>query len=248
MAGHSKWAQIKRKKAVTDARRGQLWTKLLKEVTVAARLGGGDPAGDPRLRTAIQEAKANNVPNANIERAIKKGTGELGGANFEEVTYEGYGPSGVAVLVEAMTDNRNRTVADLRHLFTKYGGNLGESGCVAWIFAKRGLISIDRSKIAEDDLMDLVVELGAEDLSAEADVYEVLTAPESYHAVLGGLRNHEIPLSSHDLAMIPSTTVHVDSGKAPTLIKLMEALEDHDDVQNVWANFDVDAELLAGVT
>jgi YebC/PmpR family DNA-binding regulatory protein len=247
MAGHSKWAQIKRKKAVTDARRGKLWTKLLKEITVAARLGGADPAGDPRLRTAIQEAKANNVPNANIERAIKKGTGELGGSDFEEITYEGYGPGGVAVLVEAMTDNRNRTVSDVRHLFTKHGGNLGENGCVGWLFAKRGLISIDRSTIAEDDLMEIVVELGADDLSADDEVYEVLTAPDAYHAVLGGLRDRGVEIASHSLAMLPSTTVEIDEESAPQVLKLMEMLEDHDDVQNVWANFDIDAELLAGV-
>jgi len=248
MAGHSKWAQIKRKKAVTDARRGQLWTKLLKEVTVAARLGGGDPSGDPRLRTAIQEAKSSNVPNANIERAVKKGTGELGGGIFDEVTYEGYGPGGVAVLVETMTDNRNRTVSDLRHLFTKYGGNLGENGCVSWIFDKRGLISIKRTSVAEDELMDLAIELGAEDLTSEDDVYEVMTPPEAYHAVVTGLQGHEIPLVNHTLAMLPSTTVRIDAEGASQLLEMLERIEDHDDVQSVWANFEVDAEILAGIS
>ena len=247
MAGHSKWAQIKRKKAVTDARRGKLWTKLLKEVTVAARLGGTDPDGDPRLRTAIQEARNSNVPNANIERAVKKGGGELDGSDYEEFTYEGYGPGGVAVLVETLTDNRNRTVADVRHLFSRYGGNLGETGCVAWIFSKRGLLSIDRSAIAEEALMDLAIELGADDVSAEDEGYEVLTSPDGYHAVLSGLQEQAVPLISHQLAMLPSNTVSVDADTAPKLLQLMEALEDHDDVQHVWANFEIDSELLTNV-
>jgi len=247
MSGHSKWAHIKRKKAVTDARRGKLWTKLLKEVMVAARLGGTDPNADPRLRTAIQEAKSSNVPNVNIERAVKKGGGELGGSDYEEFTYEGYGPGGVAVLVETLTDNRNRTVADVRHLFSRYGGNLGETGCVAWIFSKRGLLSIDRSAIAEENLMNLAIELGADDVSAEDEVYEVLTSPEGYQAVLGDLQQKGVSLISHQLAMLPSNTVKVEADTAPELLQLMEALEDHDDVQHVWANFEIDSELLTNV-
>ena len=188
------------------------------------------------------------MPADNIDRAIKKGTGELGGGVFDEVTYEGYGPGGVAVLVETMTDNRNRTVSDLRHLFTKYGGNLGENGCVSWIFSKQGLITIERSSIAEDQLMDLAIELGAEDLTSEDDVYEVLTPPEALHSVVTGLQQHDIPMVSHDLAMLPSTTVEVDAENADGLLKMMEMIEDHDDVQNVWANFDVDAEVLAGIS
>jgi YebC/PmpR family DNA-binding regulatory protein len=245
MSGHSKWATIKRKKSVTDAKRGKLWTKLLKEVTVAARLGGSDPDADPRLRTAVQEAKSSNVPGANIERAIKKGSGDLEGAAYEEFTYEGYGPGGVAVLVETMTDNRNRTVADVRHLFSRFGGNLGETGCVSWIFSKRGLLSIDREAIAEEDLMDLAIELGADDVSAEEEGYEVLTSQEDFLVVLTGLQQKEVPLISQGLAMLPSNTVKVDAEHAPKLLQLMESLEDHDDVQHVWANFDIDAELLA---
>jgi YebC/PmpR family DNA-binding regulatory protein len=244
MSGHSKWATIKRKKSASDAKRGKLWTKLLREVTVAARLGGSNPDGDPRLRTAVQDAKSNNVPNANIERAIKKGAGELEGADYEENSYEGYGPGGVAVLVETMSDNRNRTVADVRHLFSRFGGNLGETGCVSWIFTKQGLISIERDAIAEEALMDVAIELGADDVSAEEEGFEVLTSPEDYQAVLTGLQNKGVSLASHQLAMVPSTTVDVDAEHAPQLLQLMEALDDLDDVQHVWANFEIDAGLL----
>ena len=245
MAGHSKWAQIKRKKAVTDARRGKLWTKLLKEVTVAARLGGGDPEGDPRLRVAVQEAKANNVPNANIERAIKKGTGELEGGALDEITYEGYGPGGVAILVEAMTDNRNRTVSEIRHIFARNGGNLGEAGCVSWIFSKRGQFAIPDRSIDEDSLMELVLDLGAEDIAVDNGTYEVDTPADAYPAVLRQLREHEVELLSHELAMVPSTTVQIESDNAPQLMTLMELLEDHEDVQNVWANFEIDDAVLS---
>ena len=244
MSGHSKWATIKRKKSASDAKRGKLWTKILKEVTVAARLGGSDPDGDPRLRTAIQDAKSNNVPNANIERAVKKGAGELDGADYEEFNYEGYGPGGVAVLVETMSDNRNRTVADVRHLFSRFGGNLGETGCVSWIFSKQGLISIERDAIAEEALMDVAIELGADDVSAEEEGFEVLTSPEDYHVVLSGLQEKGVTLASHQLAMVPSTTVDVDAEHAPQLLQLMEALDELEDVQHVWANFEIDAELL----
>jgi len=245
MAGHSKWAQIKRKKAVTDARRGKLWTKLLKEVCVAARLGGGDPEGDPRLRVAVQEAKASNVPNTNIERAIKKGTGELEGGALEEISYEGYGPGGVAVLVEALTDNRNRTVSEVRHIFARNGGNLGEAGCVAWIFTQRGQFTVSATSISEEELMELVLDLGAEDISFDVGAYEIETTPESYLALSKSLRDAQLDLLDHSLAMIPSTTVKVEDELAPQLLSLMEMLEEHDDVQNVWANLEIDEAVLA---
>jgi len=245
MAGHSKWAQIKRKKAVTDARRGQLWTKLLKEVTVAARLGGGDPDGNPRLRTAIQEAKGANVPNDNIDRAVKRGTGALEDVSYEEVTYEGYGPGGVAILVEVVTDNRNRSVAEIRHLFSKSGGNLGESGCVAWIFKKRGLFVIDNSEMSEEAFMDLALELDAADISIEDDSYEIYSHPESFAAIREELDRRQVPLAAKELAMLPQSQIEVDADKVPQLVRLMEALEDQEDVQHVWANFDIDADVLA---
>lgn len=245
MAGHSKWAQIKRKKAVTDARRGQLWTKLLKEVTVAARLGGGDPDGNPRLRTAIQEARGANVPNDNIDRAVKRGTGALEDVSYEEVTYEGYGPGGVAILVEVVTDNRNRSVAEIRHLFSKSGGNLGESGCVAWMFKKRGLFVIDNSEMSEEAFMDLALELDAADISIEDDSYEIYSQPESFAAIREELDRRQVPLAAKELAMLPQSQIEVDADKVPQLVRLMEALEDQEDVQHVWANFDIDADVLA---
>lgn len=245
MAGHSKWAQIKRKKAVTDARRGSLWTKLLKEVTVAARLGGGDSDGNPRLRTAVQEARSSNVPNDNIERAIKRGTGELEGVSYEEVTYEGYGPGGVAILVEVVTDNRNRSVAEIRHLFAKSGGNLGENGCVAWMFDKKGLFAIDKDQMSEEEFMELALEIEAEDISIEEETYEIYSQPELFGAIREELEKREVPLVARELAMLPQNQIKVDGDKAPQLLRLMEALEDQEDVQHVWANFDIDAEVLA---
>jgi len=245
MAGHSKWAQIKRKKAVTDARRGQLWTKLLKEVTVAARLGGGDLEGNPRLRTAVQEAKSSNCPNDNIDRAIKRGTGELEGVSYEEVTYEGYGPGGVAILVEVVTDNRNRSVAEIRHLFSKSGGNLGESGCVAWMFDKKGLFAIDKAQMSEEDFMELALEIEAEDISIEDETYEIYSQPELFGAIREELDKRQVPLLARELAMLPQNLIKVEADKSPQLLRLMEALEDQEDVQNVWANFDIDADVLA---
>ena len=245
MAGHSKWAQIKRKKAVTDARRGSLWTKLLKEVTVAARLGGGDSDGNPRLRTAVQEARSSNVPNDNIERAVKRGTGELEGVSYEEVTYEGYGPGGVAILVEVVTDNRNRSVAEIRHLFAKSGGNLGENGCVAWMFDKKGLFAIDKDQMSEEEFMELALEIEAEDISIEEETYEIYSQPELFGAIREELEKREVPLVARELAMLPQNQVKVDGDKAPQLLRLMEALEDQEDVQHAWANFDIDAEVLA---
>jgi len=245
MAGHSKWAQIKRKKAVTDARRGQLWTKLLKEVTVAARMGGGDPDGNPRLRTAIQEAKGANCPNDNIDRAIKRGTGELEGVSYEEVTYEGYGPGGVAILVEVVTDNRNRSVAEIRHVFSKSGGNLGENGCVAWMFDKKGLFAIDKGEMSEEAFMELALEIDADDISIEEETYEIYSQPELFAIIREELEKREIPLVAGELAMLPQNQIKVVEDKTPQLLRLMEALEDQEDVQHVWANFDIDADVLA---
>jgi len=245
MAGHSKWSQIKRKKAVTDARRGQLWTKLLKEVTVAARLGGGDPDGNPRLRTAVQEARSSNVPNDNIDRAIKRGTGELEGVSYEEVTYEGYGPGGVAILVEVLTDNRNRSVAEIRHLFSKSGGNLGENGCVAWMFDKKGLFAVDKTQMSEEEFMELALEIEAEDISIEEETYEIYSQPELFGALQEELEQRQVSLVARELAMLPQNQIKVEADKAPQVLRLMEALEDQEDVQHVWANFDIDAEVLA---
>ncbi len=245
MAGHSKWAQIKRKKAVTDSRRGQLWTKLLREVSVAARLGGGDPAGNARLRTAVLEARSNNVPNDNIKRAIKRGTGELEGANYEEVVYEGYGPGGVAILIETLTDNRNRTVADIRHLFSKHGGNLGENGCVGWMFDKRGYFAFDPAGLPEEAFMELAVELEAVDISIESDVFELFVAPERYLEVKDELERREMTTVAAELAMVPQNYLDVDADKTQSNLRLIEALEEHDDIQHAWANVEVSAEMAA---
>jgi YebC/PmpR family DNA-binding regulatory protein len=245
MAGHSKWAQIKRKKAVTDARRGQLWTRLLKEVTVAARMGGGDPDGNPRLRTAIQEAKGANCPNDNIERAIKRGTGELEGVSYEEVNYEGYGPGGVAILVEVVTDNRNRSVAEIRHLFSKSGGNLGESGCVAWMFDKRGFFAIDKGQMTEEEFMELALEIDADDISIEEEAYEIYSQPEQFGAIREALEQRDVELIAKEIAMLPQNRIEVEGDKTPQLLRLLENLEEQEDVQHVWANFDIDAEVLA---
>ncbi|RMH18447.1 MAG: YebC/PmpR family DNA-binding transcriptional regulator [Acidobacteria bacterium] len=245
MSGHSKWSTIKRKKAAADAKRGKVFTKLLREVTVAARLGGGDVAANPRLRAAVQDARANNVPNDNIERAIAKGTGELEGVSLEEVTYEGYGPGGVAVLVEAMTDNRNRTVSEVRHVFNKYGGNLGENGCVAWMFDQRGYFAIEPEAMDEEAFVELALELGVEDLATGDDLYELFTSPADYNATKEALAERGIPVAVGQLSMIPQSTVRVEGDKLRQLLRLLEALEDLDDVQNVWANFDADDQALA---
>jgi YebC/PmpR family DNA-binding regulatory protein len=247
MAGHSKWAQIKRKKAVTDSRRAQVWTRLLKEVTVAARLGGGDPDANARLRNAIQDARGANVPNDNIDRAVKRGTGELEGIELVEIAYEGYGVGGVAVLVETMTDNRNRTAAEIRHLFSRHGGSLGENGCVAWMFTKRGYFAIDKGAMSEEEVMELALEVGADDVSIEDEVYEIHTEPSDYDSVREELERREIPLEGKELAMIPQNTVEVAGEDAARILRLMEALEEQDDVQKVWANFDLDPESLEGI-
>jgi YebC/PmpR family DNA-binding regulatory protein len=243
MSGHSKWAGIKHKKAVIDAKRARRWTKLVREVIVSARLGGGDPDFNPRLRSAILDAKADNVPNDTIDRAIKKGTGELEGESFEEVSYEGYGPGGVAVLVEAMTDNRNRTVSEIRHLFSRHGGNLGETGCVAWMFDRRGCFAIEPSAMSEEELMELALELGVEDFEI-GELYELFTGPEEYARVREALEARGVPLAAAELAMIPQSTLELGEGSGAVL-RLLEALEDHDDVQHVWSNFEVDEGVLA---
>jgi YebC/PmpR family DNA-binding regulatory protein len=245
MAGHSKWAQIKRKKAVTDARRAQLWTKILKEISVAARLGGSDLAGNARLRVAVQEARSSNVPNDNIERAIKKGTGELEGVKYEDVTYEGYGPGGVAILIEAVTDNRNRTVAELRHLFSRNGGNLGESGCVAWMFDQRGYFTFEKDNLSEERFMEIAIELEVDDVATEEESFEMFTAPERFAEVREGLERFEVTPTTKQLARLPQNYVKAEADKVPQILSLIEALEDQEDVSNVWANFDVDEEVLA---
>jgi YebC/PmpR family DNA-binding regulatory protein len=247
MAGHSKWKQIKRKKAVTDARRGAHFTKLIKEITIAAKGGGGDPAGNARLRVAIDAAKAANMPAENIERAVKKGTGELEGVNYEDVTYEGYGPGGAAIFVETTTDNANRTVADLRNIFAKGGGNLGTAGSVAWMFDRRGQIHLDASRYEEDAAMEAALDAGAVDFARDGDMYVIATEVHDFHAVQEALRAKKIAWESAEIAMIPKNTVKVEGGAAAQLVRLMEAIEEHDDVAKVFSNFDVDEEALAGV-
>ena len=245
MSGHSKWSTIKRKKGAIDAKRGKIFTKIIKEITLAARLGGGDVEGNSRLRQAVLLAKEENMPKDNIERAIKKGTGgDQGAAAFEEVTYEGYGPGGAAVLVEIMTDNKNRTVAEIRHIFSKHGGNLGENGCVSWMFSKKGSIVIDKKVIDEDTLMELALEAGAEDVKSEDGEYEVITDPASYEAVKKVLDAKGIKHLEARISMIPSNTVKLEANKAEQMLKMMEKLEDNDDVQNVYANFDIDEEVM----
>jgi YebC/PmpR family DNA-binding regulatory protein len=245
MSGHSKWATIKHKKAATDARRGKLFSKILKEITVAARLGGGDAKGNPRLRAAVLEARSNSVPNDNIERAIKKGTGEIASEVYEEVIYEGYGPGGVAVLVEAATDNRNRTAGEIRHLFARNGGNLGEAGCVAWMFHRRGYFAIEKRAMDEEKFMELALELGADDVAIEEEVYEIYTPMEGFNATQEELERREVPTVAKELAMVPQTTLDVPADKVNQVLRLMDALEDHDDVQKVWANLNIDANALA---
>jgi len=244
MSGHSKWATIKHKKAATDARRGKLFSKLLKEITVAARVGGGDSKGNPRLRAAILEARSNSVPNDNIDRAVKKGTGEIAAEVYEEVIYEGYGPAGVAMLVEAATDNRNRTTGEIRHLFARNGGNLGEAGCVAWMFHRRGYFVVEKSVMDEEKLMELALELGADDVAIEEDVYELYTSMEGFIAAQEELERRGVPTVVKELAMVPQTTIDIPADKVSQVLRLIEALEDHDDAQKVWANVNIDQKVL----
>lgn len=249
MSGHSKWSTIKRKKGALDAKRGKIFTRLIKEITVAARMGGGDPEGNPRLRSAIASAKTENMPKDNIERAIKKGTGELEGAVYEEITYEGYGPAGVAVLVNCMTDNKNRTVADIRHAFSKSGGNLGESGCVSWMFDKKGTILVDKEAIDEEELMDKALEAGAEDVVEEDNVYQVETTPDDFEAVREALEKDGLKFIEAAVSMVPQNTVDINEEKpARQVLKLLEILEDHDDVQNVYANFDIPDDIMEALS
>jgi len=238
MSGHSKWATIKHKKGAADAKRGRLFTKLIKEITMAARLGGGDPGGNPRLRKAVDDAKAVNMPADNIKRAIQRGTGELPGVTYEEVTFEGYGPGGVAVLIEAMTDNKNRTLPEIRTIFSKNGGNLGEAGSVRFLFQKKGYLTIEKDKASEDDVMEAAIEAGADDARLAGDVHEVICAPEVFPQVKAKLEEKGLPLAMAEVEMVPTTEVALDQRKADQMMRLMEALEDHDDVQHVWANFD----------
>ncbi len=243
MSGHSKWHSIRHKKAIVDARRGKLFTKLIREIIVAARMGGGDPEKNPRLRKAIEAARDANMPKDNIERAIKKGTGELEGEKFEEVTYEGYGPGGVAVFIEAATDNRNRTASEIRRIFSKHGGSLGESGCVAWMFKRKGYIVIEKSKAPdEEELFDIAVDAGAEDVKIDESNFVILTAPEDLFNVVKALEEKGIEIATKELGMIPDTYVKLEGKQAEQMLKLMEELEDHDDVQHVWANFDISEE------
>ena len=247
MSGHSKWATIKHKKAAVDARRGKVFTKLIRELTSAARMGGGDADSNPRLRTAVAAAKTANMPSDTIQRAIKKGTGELPGEVYEEITYEGYGAGGVAVLVDVLTDNKNRTVAEIRHLFTKHGGNLGETGCVAWMFARKGLITLNTSQLDEDTLLELVLEAGGDDVKTEVDVYEIVTAPEAFEEVRSTLEQKGLTLDMAEVTMMPQNTVPVEGKQAEQVLRLMEALDDQDDVRKAHANFDISDEVMAAL-
>ena len=249
MSGHSKWYSIKHKKAAIDSKRGRAFTKYIKEITIAARIGGGDVDGNPRLRKAILDAKTLNMPADNIKRAIMKGTGELEGGQLEEILYEGYGPSGVALLAEVVTDNRNRTVSEIRHVFSKNGGNMGEAGSVGWMFSKKGYIVIESSKGDEETMMNIAIEAGADDFSNEGATYEIYTSPQAFHAVLNALKEKGIDTVSAEISMIPQTSVKVEGKAAQQVIKLMEALDEHDDVQHVYGNFDIDeAELEEAVS
>jgi YebC/PmpR family DNA-binding regulatory protein len=244
MSGHSKWSTIKRKKGAADAKRGKLFTKLIKEISIAARLGGGDPVGNPRLRSAIAAAKAENMPKENIERAIKKGTGELEGVSYEELTYEGYGPGGVAIMVEVLTDNKNRTLAEIRHNFSRHNGNLGESGCVSWIFNLKGLILFDQDKVDEERLIEVVLDAGAEDVKERDKEFEVTTDPDVYENVLKAVEEAKLEYSFAEITMIPQSSVLLQGKEAEQMLRLMESLEDSDDIQKVYANFDIPDEVM----
>src|SRR6202140_5491431 len=244
MSGHSKWATIKHKKGALDAKRGKIFTRLIKEITMAAKAGGGDVEGNPRLRGAVSAAKAENMPQDNIKRAIQRGTGELEGVNYEEITFEGYGPGGRALLVEVTTDNRNRTVSEIRHSFGKNGGNMGEAGSVAWMFHKKGQIVVPKAAAKEDDLMNIVLESGGDDLNDDGDNWEILTAPNAYEGVLEALKKASIGVVHSSIGMVPQNYIKLEGAAANQMIRLLEALEDADDVQNVYSNFDVDQDQL----
>lgn len=241
MSGHSKWHTIKHKKGALDAKRGKIFTKLIKEITVAARTGGtGDIDANARLRKAVTDAKAQNMPNDTIDRAIKRGTGELEGVSYDEITYEGYGPNGVAVLVETMTDNRNRTVAELRHIFSKNGGNLGEAGSVAWMFDKKGYFVVDKADKGEDELFEIAIEAGADDMQDEGDVFEIFSTPENFDAVNDAIKAAGIDPQAAEISMVPQNYIKLEGGDAKTMMKLYDAIDDNEDVQKVYANFDID--------
>ncbi|HMU35109.1 MAG TPA: YebC/PmpR family DNA-binding transcriptional regulator [Pyrinomonadaceae bacterium] len=241
MSGHSKWHTIKHKKGALDAKRGKIFTKLIKEITVAARTGGsGDVDSNARLRKVVNDAKGQNMPNDTIDRAIKRGTGELEGVSYDEVMYEGYGPNGVAVMVEGLTDNRNRTVAEIRHIFSKNGGNMGESGSVAWMFDKKGYIVVDKAAKSEDELFEIAIEAGADDMQDEGDVFEIYTAPDAFDTVLEAIRAAGIEPQAAEISQIPQNYIKLEGGDAKTMLKLYDALDDNDDVQKVYANFDID--------
>jgi len=248
MSGHSKWASIKHKKGVADARRGKIFTKLIKEITVAARVGGADPDGNPRLRSAIVAAKAENMPADNIKRAIQKGTGELPGSVYEEAVYEGYGPGGVAMMLEVATDNRNRTLSEIRHIFTKHGGNLGATGCVSWMFSKKGYLVVEKEKADEEKLLNLVTEAGAEDMREDGSNWEILSTPETFQQVLDRLKSHQITPAAAEVSMVPQSYVKLGGKNAQQMLRLMEELEDHEDVQHVYANFDIEEAELHALT
>jgi len=247
MSGHSKWATIKHKKGALDAKRGKIFTRLIKEITMAAKGGGGDPDSNPRLRTAILAAKAENMPADNIKRAVQRGTGELPGATYEEFSLEGYGPGGVAILVDISTDNRNRTVSEIRHVFGKNNGNMAEAGAVSWMFHKKGDIVVPKAAAKEDDLMNVILEAGGEDLKDDGENWEVITEPSAYEEVLGAVKKAGITPASSSVAMIPQNYIKLEGQQAAQMIRLVEALEDHDDVQNVHANFDIDQKVLEEV-
>jgi YebC/PmpR family DNA-binding regulatory protein len=244
MSGHNKWASIKHKKGANDAKRGKIFTKLIKEITVAARMGGGDPNGNPRLRAAVLAARAENMPKENIERGIKKGTGELEGVNYDESVYEGYGPGGAAVLVESLSDNKNRSVAEIRHIFSKNGGSLGTSGCVAWMFKKKGYIAVERQAVDEEKLMEKALEAGAEDVREDETTFEVITAPEDFETVKAAIDELQAPYISSEITMLPQNTTALAGKEADQMVKLMDMLEDCDDVQKVYTNADIPQELV----
>ena len=244
MSGHSKWSSIKHKKAATDAKRGKIFTRFIRELTIAARAGGGDPESNSRLRHAIDGAKAVNMPSDNIKKAVQRGTGELEGINYEELSYEGYGPGGVAILAEAMTDNKNRTVSEVRYVFNKYNGNLGEQGCVSWMFTRKGMIIVATSAIGEDELLEIVLENGAEDMKKEGDNYEISTSTEDFDKVHQALKAKNIAIESAEISKIPSTYIKLEGRQAEQMLKLYDKLEELEDIQNVWANFDIADEII----
>jgi len=247
MSGHSKWSTIKRKKGALDAKRGKIFTKLIKEITVAARMGGGDPESNPRLRAAMAGAKAENMPKDNIERAIKKGTGELEGVQYEEIVYEGYGPGGVAILIEILTDNKNRSIADVRHIFSKHGGNLGENGCVSWMFDKKGLIVFSKDSVSEDDIMDIALEAGADDITESEKEFEVTTDLSNFIQVKEAFDKAGLSYLVAEIGMIPQNTVPLEGKDAEKMLKLMDALDDAEDVQNAYANFDISESIMENI-